>query len=465
MTEEGFVSSIMDLCRIREPEAKILLQKLRAIDPNKEEQEKQKNRYKKMTLNEAIQKYPGVLQQNVTQNPIIAKPFLQPLKPTVKNWIMVYEKNTDVRKHDDIERGTFLFRAEATKYLSQKERNDLSYVLTSRDEDVKISIDIQAQHIVFPQTINRKTMVSQQSQKTPIVKSQHTSQKKEEKPTPQSTAVQKSQKIHTAQQKLTLHKKQKEDDFAQKEAVLRDVTAELAYFSKNMQKRDSMVVSPKAVQENAPIQITAKDHAKIDREMGKKPHSLKNNKRGLSTRNPVKTATVKDMIAREKQEEIQKKIQKEQEELRQKTDKINAVIRDMQQNIDVPRNIGEGVEKVTVVGVSDQHGTMEDEIYKNRTDLYGSIHTHTKKELPKKTAVKQDATSVSNAVDTLPTTPMEKTQVHSKQQPTQKTPQPTQNMTFTSNHVLPVEQEKTEENKKINRFTITPIGEKHSMEE
>ncbi len=102
-----------------------------------------------LTLEAAYEKYPQVLKQLVTTNKIVSKPFLNPLSPTVGNWIAVYEKINGVKKHSTLERGDFLYRSQACRAISDFDRNKLSQLLSARDEDTTLLFDTQMGGILW----------------------------------------------------------------------------------------------------------------------------------------------------------------------------------------------------------------------------------------------------------------------------------------------------------------------------
>jgi len=161
ITEAGFAQKISALCRISPDKALELLQAIKAIEP-KNTDENEVN-YIQLPLSEAIKKYPQILKQIITSRNIITKPFLKPLKPTVKNWIMVYEKILDVSKHNTIERGEFVFRSKATQGLNKNERKILLILFKSRDEDYKLTIDIDSEKIVFENIVEQVNSIPAQN--------------------------------------------------------------------------------------------------------------------------------------------------------------------------------------------------------------------------------------------------------------------------------------------------------------
>lgn len=100
---------------------------------------------------QAIQKYPAIGEQVITNTPIQIKSSSNPVRPSIKNWIYDYRhvKGNDV--YEDLERGNYLFHGKNTSKLTLPERQRLSLVLKSLDNNVPLPIDIQRQQIAFSQ--------------------------------------------------------------------------------------------------------------------------------------------------------------------------------------------------------------------------------------------------------------------------------------------------------------------------
>ncbi len=156
ITDNDFVQKISSMCHTLPQDVMALLRAMNAITPKNgnEEIQREKMRTEKLSLVDALAKYPRIKEQEISGKMIVSKPFLQALKPTVKNWIMVYEKVLGVSRHDAIERGDFVFRAEATRNLSDDERNLLADILRARDDQSLVMVDMDAQKIIIMQTVN-----------------------------------------------------------------------------------------------------------------------------------------------------------------------------------------------------------------------------------------------------------------------------------------------------------------------
>jgi hypothetical protein len=160
-----------------------------------------------LSLNEAFEKYPEITNQIITNKNIITKPFLKPLKPTVKNWIIVYEKILGVGTHTTIERGEFVFRAKATEGLSEEERNNLLILFKARDENSKLNIDLDEKKIIFKGEGDKKEEKNKQIKVNPQIIEQKDEKKEmeKEKQIQIEPQIQKTEKLNQqTQEKYTI---------------------------------------------------------------------------------------------------------------------------------------------------------------------------------------------------------------------------------------------------------------------
>lgn len=102
-------------------------------------------------LSEAMRLYPKISHQIITIAQIKLSNRQTLVSGTVKNWIYDYRDSLGSGKHSSMERGTYLFNTPNTKTLSASERNHLSVILRSHDENIPLSIDIDNKIILFPQ--------------------------------------------------------------------------------------------------------------------------------------------------------------------------------------------------------------------------------------------------------------------------------------------------------------------------
>lgn len=461
----------------------------------------------KMTLNTAIAKYPQILQQKITGQSIISKPFLKPLKPTVKNWIIVYEKVLDVSKHSVIERGEFVYRAEATKGLTEEERKKLSILFKSRDEDSELMIDENQKEIIFhvpqikkqttilppkaisqniPQKnnsnfqkkppINQMGNVHEERKKTfdfimPIKsvsmgeidekenqkKDVKLEEKKQEKkgffgtqsylPQKDSELENKNntnintvttQKIEEKKQENTTETNQQNP--IQKEQALQAATGEIEFFAKNITQR------PQINNQNS--------------------HSTKNGERRVvgSADFEVQDIEMSDGVAqKKKQRDVENMITREKEELQKATQKVETLINSMQDDVQIPRDIGEPVKEKGQYKPHKEGGNLKEEIKKNQKDLYGITFSEEDDNFDVDIAEKK---SVSNAKS------LEEKIVFENDAGSKIKDGGDVNMlkkekgggeiVFSSNHTLPSERDGEKKKDAVkNLFSISPMGQSH----
>lgn len=112
-----------------------------------------------MTISEALNRYPGVGEQMITSMPLDMKSFPQPVRPSISNWISDYTFNVGFNNKDTIARGNYLFHSKSTELLSDTERDRLSQILKSLDENTPVLVDETRGIVVFsrPQIKEQKT--------------------------------------------------------------------------------------------------------------------------------------------------------------------------------------------------------------------------------------------------------------------------------------------------------------------
>jgi hypothetical protein len=104
----------------------------------------------KMTINQALEKFPRIGEQILSTEFLKLKFFPEPVRPSVKNWITDYHQTTgNALKHDVIERGNYLFHSENGKKLNSADRQKVTIVLKALDENSELTIDPLKQEIVL----------------------------------------------------------------------------------------------------------------------------------------------------------------------------------------------------------------------------------------------------------------------------------------------------------------------------
>lgn len=103
-----------------------------------------------LPLLDAMAKYQRLSEQSITEDRITVKGESQPVRGSLRNWVRHYRDALGIRKHSAMERGQFLFQGENTKRLEAADREKLSLLFRSLDENVPVSIDVERQEVIFP---------------------------------------------------------------------------------------------------------------------------------------------------------------------------------------------------------------------------------------------------------------------------------------------------------------------------
>ena len=102
-----------------------------------------------LSIEDAMEKYPRVGEQLVTSAPIVLKPFPQPVRPSIKNWIADYHHALGVGEHGIMERGSYLYNNPNTRTLTESERQKVALILKSVDDNTPLAIDAEKQEVSF----------------------------------------------------------------------------------------------------------------------------------------------------------------------------------------------------------------------------------------------------------------------------------------------------------------------------
>ncbi len=120
-----------------------------SISKFSKEQQQLTGETRNIPIQEALEKYPSVGSQIITSQKLELKSDPRPALPTIKNWISDYTYTFGFEAHDAIERGNFLFQSTNGKKLNNEDRQRLSLILKSFDENSPIQVDIENQKVVF----------------------------------------------------------------------------------------------------------------------------------------------------------------------------------------------------------------------------------------------------------------------------------------------------------------------------
>ncbi|MFC1645287.1 hypothetical protein ACFL08_04645 [Patescibacteria group bacterium] len=104
----------------------------------------------KMSLSDAIKKYPALAEQLITAAPIAPQNATeQPRKPSLGNWIKDYINVMGTGKHSTMERGKYLYGSKRTRTVSATEKNVLSEMIRALEEHIPVSIDVIRNKVIF----------------------------------------------------------------------------------------------------------------------------------------------------------------------------------------------------------------------------------------------------------------------------------------------------------------------------
>lgn len=127
----------------------------------KKEEEKTKKKIQ-LSLSEALQKYPKLGDQIISSSQLTLRYSSNPVSPSIKNWIKDFRDNMGSGKHNAIDRGNYIFHSENGKKLMPTERQKLSAILKSLEEQTVLKIDEERQNVVFDQLATSSPPVSRQ---------------------------------------------------------------------------------------------------------------------------------------------------------------------------------------------------------------------------------------------------------------------------------------------------------------
>lgn len=124
------------------------------------EEEKLKVTTVNLPLLQALSKYEQLGQQVITSGKIKLKTQIEPVRPSIINWLKYYRDELGIGQHSNVERGEFLFRSENGRKLSGEERERISLILKSVEEYLPIMIDTERQEIIFPAFTSLKPLMA-----------------------------------------------------------------------------------------------------------------------------------------------------------------------------------------------------------------------------------------------------------------------------------------------------------------
>ena len=169
---ENIASELAQKIEINEQQAQDIEQEIKnkifLLSPQKHSLSKQNASIIKISIFQALKKYPGVGEQLITANRIRIGNNPEPIKPSVRNWIMDYRHTKGDDVYEDLERGNYLFHGKNTSKLTFPERQKLSLILKSLDNNTLLSIDTRRRQIIFPQTKIAAEQKMSSAEKQPV---------------------------------------------------------------------------------------------------------------------------------------------------------------------------------------------------------------------------------------------------------------------------------------------------------
>lgn len=103
-------------------------------------------------LLKAMGEYRHLSEQLLTNEKIKLKTSMEPVRPSLGNWLRSYREELGIGFHETAQRGNFLFQSVNCKRLSNDDRARLNLILKSVEEDFPLEIDTTHETIIFPRT-------------------------------------------------------------------------------------------------------------------------------------------------------------------------------------------------------------------------------------------------------------------------------------------------------------------------
>lgn len=124
-------------------------------------------------FSQALSIYPRISQQLVTSGDITIRGSQEPVRPSVKNWITLYQQEMGPAPHEAFERSNFLFHNKNVLVLSPNDREKITRLLTSLDENIPLPLNIQSQEILWDKFSNSLERKNTSSQNTSLLQSEN----------------------------------------------------------------------------------------------------------------------------------------------------------------------------------------------------------------------------------------------------------------------------------------------------
>jgi len=162
---ENFTEVIKEESKIPEEEAKGIYEYILNGIINKNIKIENTVKKEKMTIAQALEKYPALRRKSLTSLPVEINRIN--VNPTIENWISDYFATVGAGNRDVMKRSSYLYHSKNAKGLNMVDRQKLSLVLKSLDEGFLLDIDVDRGEIIFDltQSETRNNFVSETNSK------------------------------------------------------------------------------------------------------------------------------------------------------------------------------------------------------------------------------------------------------------------------------------------------------------
>lgn len=101
------------------------------------------------TLRQLVKDNKDALNQNLTNAPIKITDFDQPVRPTIKNWLVDYVKQKGAGHHEAMDRSDYLFNSFNSRPLPEQDRALLAEILRAYDDEISLPVDEETKAILL----------------------------------------------------------------------------------------------------------------------------------------------------------------------------------------------------------------------------------------------------------------------------------------------------------------------------
>ncbi|MDX9856043.1 MAG: hypothetical protein WCZ08_02060 [Parcubacteria group bacterium] len=113
----------------------------------------------KLTLMQAIEKYPEIQDQIISEGLLKLQGKENLVKGSIRNWIRDYYNTVGAGNTDLMKRSSYIYYSQNSKNISNAEKQKLSVILKSLDENVPLEVDLMKKEIVFKESASARRPV------------------------------------------------------------------------------------------------------------------------------------------------------------------------------------------------------------------------------------------------------------------------------------------------------------------